>query len=374
MKIVAKKKDLIQHLSVVEKAMPRNSLVPSAVGVLVEAKDALTFTATNLSISIKADAVEADIWEEGSLVLPPKFVDLVRVLPGEMVSMQPVEQREKETKLHIKSGEGEFTLYGRNSEDFPQVLSDAKQWEQVSFPGNKFKNILRKTLFAAVQDQESELSPVFRGLNIKANNDEILFIASDTFRLARMKVKIESEEFEDFSIIVPVKSLELLEKIIVDEDDVVCHFNKKDFRVKYKNYMFGTQLLVNGEYPNFDSIFPDSSQEQITVNSKELRDTIIRALLINEKNNVVYLSAQDKLSVRTVSEIGDMNEKLEITKTGEGFDAICLNGSFLLDPLKIIPNKEIKIEFNGPYGPVVINENEYQYLLLPIKVEKRDTE
>ena len=29
---------------------------------------------------------------------------------------------------------------------------------------------------------------------------------------------------------------------------------------------------------------------------------------------------------------------------------------FLLDPLKIIPNKEIKIEFNGSYGPVVINE------------------
>ena len=122
------------------------------------------------------------------------------------------------------------------------------------------------------------------------------------------------------------------------------------------------------EYPN-DSITRFFSG---TNYNKQKNQNITRALLINERI-MWFIYAQDKLSVRTVSEIGDMNEKLEITKTGEGFYAICLNGSFLLDPLKIIPNKEIKIEFNGSYGPVVINENEYQYLLLPIKVEKRDT-
>ena len=95
-------------------------------------------------------------------------------------------------------------------------------------------------------------------------------------------------------------------------------------------------------------------------------------------NQMISLQVDEgALKVKAVSPLGRMEEELFLEeKEGENLNEIFLNARYLLDPLRVLEDQLMRIEFNGPLGPCVFvqNKNEenyrYRYLVLPIKTEK----
>ena len=96
---------------------------------------------------------------------------------------------------------------------------------------------------------------------------------------------------------------------------------------------------------------------------------------------ISLLITDDALEIYSGSEVGSMNEKLPLSaKEGDDLPEIMLNVRYFSDPLRVIDDEYVEIEFNGAYGPCIFNYQEtmengllnYRYLVLPIKIDKKD--
>jgi DNA polymerase-3 subunit beta len=271
-----------------------------------------------------------------------------------------------------------------NADEFPFISDEHlwSQWENIVFSASELKKILKKVIFAASQD---ESKPLFRGVLIEVDNEEnILCMASDTYRLAHNQKYISKKKnIQPLRMLVPGKTLMEVIRILDDSDErIECFFRENEIIFKYRQFVFSGRLLED-KFPNFVNAFPAGFDTKIVVNTRLLEKTVGRAsLLVQGQNLMISLGIKDKiLQVRSGSEIGRMKEELVLEKKeGNDLEEILLNCRFFLDPLRILEDDFIEIEFNGPFGPCIFNcrqEQEdgreiYRYLVLPIKVDKKD--
>ena len=99
-------------------------------------------------------------------------------------------------------------------------------------------------------------------------------------------------------------------------------------------------------------------------------DSIDRStLLIKETDKKpIILDVKDfNLNLKVNSQIGAMNEDIEINKEGKDI-LIGLNPKFMLDVLRVIDDEEISIYMTNAKAPCFIKNDEgtYIYLVLPI--------
>ncbi len=380
MQIIANCNSLLQNLSIAERTVPVRSTIPVINGILIEAeKDELTFSSTNLDIGIRSSYKDAQIDGQGSTVLPVKFVDILRQLPSPMVEIT-VDQETYRTE--IKSGKARFFLYGMNSQEFPSFTpgEEWKKWTMISLSSDEFKSIFKKVIFAVSND---ESKPPFRGILLEKDEQNLLTcLASDTYRLAFLQQQVSIEEKGDtFRLLVPGKSLhELLRIIDKGEEKINGYFNDHEIIFTYRQFTFYMRLLED-RYPNLINVFPVNYQTRIMVDKELLEQTIGRALLLAQGyNHMISLQIEDNvLKVKAGSEMGRMDEELElIQKEGEDLEEILINARYFLDPLRVIGRETIVIDFNGFLGPCIFNcgsegdVSRYRYLVLPIKVDKKD--
>lgn len=382
MHFYGKKSSLIGDLSIVEKAAPIRTTIPIINGILVEAKKGeLYFTSNNLEMSIKAANRDVEVLEEGSVVLPVKMVDILKQLPDEMVEIKT----ENDTlRTEILSGKARFYLYGMDPEEYPSFESafSREGWNKIDFTAGELRDIIKKLVFAVSQD---EGKPQFRGVFMKLEEGQLSFLATDTYRLAYLKKEFGDRNGNNVAgrFLIPGKSLNEIMRVLDDSDEgVSCFLNESEMVVNFQQFTFFTRLLEE-KFPNLLGVFPGSYQTRIKVNVDFLEKAISRAsLLAHGQNQMISLQvAADFLKVKAGSEMGRMEEELLLEgKEGDDLEEILLNARFFLDPLRVINKKTIEIEFNGPFGPCIFNcsENDepefYRYLVLPIKVEKKEEE
>ncbi|WP_445480633.1 hypothetical protein ACULLL_10990 [Lysinibacillus irui] len=117
-------------------------------------------------------------------------------------------------------------------------------------------------------------------------------------------------------------------------------------------------------------------QSIITLNRKQLLKGIDRACLFaNEwKNNNVNLEIIDGTKIKissNSSEIGKIEEIQPIREINGDRDLrISLDGSFLMDALKVIKEEEIKVSFGGTMRPIFIEPVDHSsslHLISPVR-------
>ena len=80
------------------------------------------------------------------------------------------------------------------------------------------------------------------------------------------------------------------------------------------------------------------------------------------KENYMIVSAK--------SEIGSVNENVNITLTGKDL-VIAFNGKYIMDFLKIIDEDFVYIKLNSSIDPCVISpvgDKDFSYLVLPVRI------
>lgn len=376
MKFTIKRDLLITAVQDVMKAISARPVIPILSGMKIEASiHGITLTGSDSDISIESfipseenGNVNVENIEPGIIVLQARyFPDIVRKLPQDTVDFIV----EENYQVKISSGKSEFTLVGQSAEEYPH-LPRLEAETSFEMPIPLFKNMIKQTVFAV---STMETRPILTGVNIKLENNELTFTATDSHRLAMRKTAIEAAEVEFHNVVVPGKSLNELNKILDDTEETVeinVTNNQILFRTKHLSFL---SRLLDGNYPETSRLIPEERKTRIVVNTKELLNTIDRASLLarEERNNVVKLTTQGTSIVEITSnspEVGNVHEEI-VVETIEGEELkISFSSKYMMDALKSMEYDEVIIDFTGAMRPFVIipkEDDSILQLILPVR-------
>ena len=197
--------------------------------------------------------------------------------------------------------------------------------------------------------------------------NKLICTATDSHRLSRKEIQITFTE-GSHSVVVPSKSLmELLH--LKESSSATVHIS-----IANNMIVFSTEntilysVLIEGNYPNTQSLIPTDFVTKITMNTKALIAGIDRACVFSEewKHNNVHLAMieNDILKITTNSAgIGMIEEQQRISKV-DGVPAIDMtfDGRFFLEALKGIQEEQVTISFCGVMKPAVIEPENDDFL------------
>ncbi|WP_059171609.1 DNA polymerase III subunit beta [Bacillus sp. FJAT-27445] len=376
MKFSIQRDYLVQSVNDVMKAVTSRTTIPILTGIkIVASTEGVTLTGSDSDISIESfipkeengDEI-VEIKQTGAIVLQAKFFsEIVKKLPTDTVEIEV----QNHLQTVIRSGKSEFNLNGLDAEEYPH-LPQVEENSKFRIPADLLKAMIRQTVFAV---SVSETRPILTGVNWKAENNELICIATDSHRLALRKAKVETENNESYNVVIPGKSLNELSKIIADTSepiDIVITDNQVLF--KAKNLLFFSRLL-EGNYPDTSRLIPQESKTDVVVHTKDFLHAIDRASLLAKegRNNVVKFSTLGDGIVEVSSntpEIGKVVEEIQ-SQAVEGEELkISFSAKYMMDALKALEGTDIKVSFTGAMRPFVIrplHDESTLQLILPVR-------
>ena len=373
MKFTIKKELLLNALNKVSKAISTKNLIPVLAGIKFELKKKkLTLTASDNDITIQTtiDSTNEDdfkVEQEGSIIIQGKYVlDIVRKLPDKYINIEVVD----ELKILIYTENSEFNLNGISESEYPNIgLEESKK--KLHIKASVFKDIVNQTAFAASNE---ESKPVLTGINFNIVGDVLECNSTDSYRLARKVVKLDSTSEENYNIVIPSHNILEFSRIIDDEDgDIELHIFNNKILFKTGNLKFESRL-INGTYPNTSNLLPDDSYLVVSTNLNAFYDVIDRVSILTsdkEKNIVTLETKGNTLILKSSSvEIGRVEEKMPITKNNDEDIKISFSAKYMMEALKSFSTETVDIHFVGEIKPILIKSSEDEtltQLVLPIR-------
>ena len=366
MELTFERDDLLNALQVLQGVASGRATLPILSNVLIHAEGStIECMATDLEIGIRMK-VEGAITEEGTITVSAKKLgDIVKELPND----KPVNlATTANDRVEITCGDGVYKIIGMPGDEFPQLPS--VEGNAVSIGGETLRDILQKTEFAASTE---EVRYFLNGLyfNFLAEKTEV--VATDGKRLARAHCEPLNSPGEANGFIVPLKAVREIDRTFAESGEVDISVFENQILFTDGNATLTTRL-VDGEYPNYQKIIPESSEGRTVVSKEQiLRATRRVAVLSNPKNYSICLeidTEQIRVSAKT-PELGEAYETLPVeSSTGNvriGFDA-----RLLTDALAHIETESLSIEFSGELNPVLIKPvgtEDYISLIMPMRLE-----
>lgn len=374
MEFIIEKECFNKAISDVNKAVSLKTPFPILTGIKVTAYDnCLILVGSNSDIVIErviplsVDGVNVlEVYNEGSIVISAKYLsEIVKKLPDK-IHLKVNEER----LVTIQSNEIVTNLHGFNTEEYPR-LPQIEEEKFMEIPSVELIEIIKQTVFAV---SKSESRPVLTGVNMAFKENQLTCVATNSQRLALRELALESNLEGSFT--VPGASLIELIRLINNEPGVVQILIIDGYIVFKSNSISLFSRLIEGNYPNISALLPNNSKTTITLNTDQLLKGIDRACLFASewKNNNIFLEIQDGSKIRissNSSEIGRIEEVQSfISINGDTNLSITLDGSFLMEALKVIKEEEIRVSFGGPMRPILIEpvtNSLYLHLISPVR-------
>ena len=243
--------------------------------------------------------------------------------------------------------------------------------KKVHIKASVFKDIVNQTAFASSNE---ESKPVLTGINFNIVGDVLECNSTDSYRLARKVVKLDSASEENYNIVIPSHNILEFSRIIDEEDgDIELHIFNNKILFKTGNLKFESRL-INGTYPNTSNLLPDDSYLVVSTNLNAFYDVIDRVSILTsdkEKNIVTLETNGDMLILKSSSvEIGRVEEKMLITKNNNEDIKISFSAKYMMEALKSFSTETVDIHFVGEIKPILIKSSEDEtltQLVLPIR-------
>ncbi len=364
MEVVCSKENLMEGISIVQKAVSTKTTLPILEGILIVADDKLKLTGNDLEIGIEC-YVDADVREKGSIVINSRMLgDIVRRLPEAEILM---EVKENNTVV-IECENSLFEIKGINSDGFPALPSVEKE-NGIKISQSVIKDMIKQTIFAVSVDENR---PILTGSLFEYKSGHLSIVSIDGYRLA-LRTMTPDNVLEDRNIVIPGKTLNEISKIIQPIDDELSIFVSGNQILFDMGKCIMVSRLLEGEYLNYMGIIPKEYETKVTVNTKELLACFERASLVitnDERRYPVKLDIKDEMMVITSNtEIGNAREEIRLEMDGKELD-ISFNPRYFIEALRVIENEVVNIHFTSEIGPCVIKPlqgNDFAYLILPIR-------
>jgi DNA polymerase-3 subunit beta len=364
MKIQVTQSNLNKALSLLSRVASSRTPLPILSNILLKASaNNLELAATNLEVAITHQAA-GKVDEEGMVTVPARLLhDFIAQLPKDLTISMVFE----ESKLFVSAGSYSSHIQGTNAEDFP-ALPTVTKGTTIAVKPDSLKSALERTMLAASND---ETRPVLGGVYFHTTNGTLFAAATDGYRLAEVEVAKTNDEI---TAIVPATALQDVLRILQDnpEEDLILKFDAGQFSASAGGTVLVSRL-VEGQYPEYKQLIPESSDINLTVSRSELLTASkLAGLFARESGGSITLKASEKDGAVVVSsvasQVGDNNSSIKGEVSGAG--EVVVNVRYLTDALNCFDTKEINFRFSGSISPCVLNSKYqpgYQHIVMPLK-------
>jgi len=319
--------------------------------------------ATNLEVGVEFQ-IPAQIKEEGSVALPGALI-------ASALSNIPNEQ---EVTLVVKDGicklttkTKTLTIKGSLSDDFP-TIPIVNNGENFTMSVDKFIQGVKSVFMSATT---SDIKPEIASVYLYQSAGSIIFVATDSFRLAEKKIKQNDISLSQ-GVIIPLKNIIEMVRILESEQGDLRFLISKNQISCSGEFLYITSRVVNGVYPDYEQILPKTNTTEVILLKEDFVNTIKLSTLFFDKFNKITLTIDPTQKIFNIStkntEIGETESVVTATLNGEPIE-ISLNGKHLFDCLSVIEKDSIVIQLNGADKPAVIRglgDQSFTYLTMPL--------
>lgn len=370
MKFTIEKNVLLEGLINVSRAISTRTTIPVLNGIKFELKkEGLYLTATDSELTIKIFIEEKSIKKiesNGEIIIQSKYIlDIIRKMPSDVINFEV--SNNNNIKIYTDNNEYNLNCYDVN--DYPNIKFDESK-EPITLKADILKNLIDVTSYAI---STQEVRPLLTGLNLKINGKNLECIATDSYRLAKMNLLLDTIVENSVNIVIPGKSINEIEKILVDDEDVILHIFNNKMILNYKNINIQTNLL-NGSYPDTSHFIPNEFKYIINLDLRVFNDAVDRATIIaqNKDKNIVRMTLNDKTMILTSSssELGKTEETIAMECSNNEKMEIAFSSKYMLDALKVIRDDNILLLLNSDDKPILIksvSDDSLLGLILPVK-------
>jgi len=370
-KITCSSAELLAQLQTVARVASTRSAVQALSGVQVAATaDAVELRATDMEVSLRVP-LTADVERPGSAVLPARLtLDVVRALPAEQVTL---ELRPSDQDVEIASGAATFHIRTLRSEDFPPLPEPGGD-AIVEVPAAAFVETVTRVARSASRD---ETRPILTGILVSASGRELRMVATDSYRLSVKETPLDRELAGSFEANVPARALQELVRLVPQggegDEEAVLRVGVRANQIVFETGgAILSSRLIDGQFPNFRQLLPDSYEHELRINGDEFTDVVRRISLLAQKNAPLRLAFREgevTVSAQT-PDVGEASETLPVAFTGEPFE-IGFNPEFLRDGLESVDSGDLILKLISPLRPGLIESADgsgFLYLIMPIRL------
>ncbi|MFH0843488.1 MAG: DNA polymerase III subunit beta [Bacteroidota bacterium] len=367
MKFVVSSTELLGHIQAISRVISSKNTLPILDNFLFNLSgNDLEITASDLESTLITRMKLENTQGDGTIAMPARILlDTLKEFSAQPLTF---DINPDTLAVVISSENGKFNIVGQNGIDFP-ALPTIKKDKKFSFTINADVMLagINKTLFATADD---ELRPVMGGIFIEASTTKITFVASDAHKLVRYQ-RSDAHADDNASFILPKKPASLLKNILpreegpfkVEFDDKNAFFNLNDYKVVCR--------LVEGNYPNYNSVIPKNNPRKITIDRIEFYNTLKRvSVFSNQASNLVKLQLkgnQVTVSAQDIDFSISAYERIKCQYEGDEIE-IGFKSVFLLEILSNIATQDVMMELADPTRAGLFlpaeTENEAEDLLM----------
>lgn len=356
---------LKEVMSKMTSVAPQRSPVPQLTCVRIAASEnEAILTAKNMNSMLTA-FLPADITsksDQSFLVEAKTLFESVKVFETDTVNMNFADICE------VHSPQSKFSLAICKDENLPEIIF-GENIGTFSVDAQKLQYSIGKTIFATM---DTDVNPVFKGVNFELKDGVLSLVALDGFRLAVRRIHTEGP---NISGIISAEALNVIFKLLDGQDTVTIDMSKSHVRFTVDGkvkYTF-TSVLLAGKFLDADAVIP-KNDICIKANKRELLKLLEKASLMTSekiKAPLVLDCKSNLISVKITSRIGCFDGCLEAECSGNIH--MGLNLFFLFDAIKAADGDVVKIMAAGPRQPVVVvpedDSDSFTYMVFPVVIQ-----
>src|SRR5919204_677406 len=367
MKFSISRDQFLTQLGIAVRGVSTRSAIQTLAGVMIRAGEgSVELQATDMELGIRV-RVDTAPERDGAVVLPGRLLlDVVRSLPQDDLSL---EHRTSEQDVEVVSGPAKFHLRTLPLDDFPK-LPERGDAGAMHVPAGAFVETIGRVARSASRD---ETRPHLTGVLVSASGQELRMVATDSYRLSVKETTLEKAVDGELEANVPARTLQELSRVATtgsaDEIEITALENQVIFNL---GPVVISSRLVEGRFPNYRQLLPESYEHELNVNGAELLEVVRRISLLAQKNAPLrfgFTEGAVEVSAQT-PDVGEASESMPVPYKGEPLE-IGFNPEFFRDGLESAESDDLVLKLISPLRPGLIQSGDdggFLYLVMPIRL------
>jgi DNA polymerase III subunit beta len=322
----------------------------------------LIIKSTNLDVGVEIE-IKVKTIEKGCLAVPANI--LLSVLSS--IKEDKLIFETKDNNLKIYSNKNSVVIKCLSHEDFPSIPK-LKDQKSIKINSHDLISGFKSVWYSA---SNSNIKPELSSVYIFKEDGGLVFVSTDSFRLAEKKINIKNQI--DFpQTLIPYRNVSEIIKLFEDYNgdiNIVFEKNQAAF-ITEDTYL--VSRLIDGSFPDYKQIIPKVFGTTATILKNDLINSIKTSNIFSDTLNQVKLKVDIKnksLNIESKNnDIGESKESLNALVLGDDIE-LNFNNKYITDCLQSIPSDSLVLNFGGTGKPLAINgasDKSFLYIVMPM--------
>jgi DNA polymerase-3 subunit beta len=363
MKITCVLQKLEEAVNTAEQITTNKASLDVLACVLLSVEDGeLVLRATNLDIGIKI-TIPVKVQKAGTVAVP---ADVFSQMLSNIPKSSSVRLVFSDNVLTIESDTTDTRIKTNPTDDFPNIPA-VDSGTEIELGAEELTSGLKSVMYAA---SPSSMKPALSSVYLNTEEEMLKFVSTDSFRLAEKS--INTDVSDDLSILIPKDNVSEIVRIFRDlADDVTLTIGDNQLVIE-SDSAYVSSRLVDGSFPDYKKIIPDSHSVDMTLPKQDLSDTLRLANIFSDKFNKLTIHTQPSDSTVSFTtqnqDIGKNESDLPADISGDSEITTNFNHRYITDAFSAIDSQEVMLSMS-PDKPMVmrpVGDDSFLYLVMPM--------